>query len=614
MRRSIQLCAILIAVLFSTQVYADHLSGKFLFAARMNGGQEVPAVSTNALGLATFYLNDERDTLCFEMTATGLSGAVTGIHIHEGAMGANGAVVVDMMPYLSGNMLKGTLSGSSLTPSLISKMFDGKLYLNLHTAANANGEIRGQIVAEEDKGMAVMLNGANEVPAVSTSAMAHAFFMLSKNNGKLTFNIICDGLSGAITGAHLHQAVAGQNGPVVQDLGTFISGNRISGSVSPAMYLNALLSDSLYLNIHTAANANGEVRGQLMWQPYLHFDAALDTAQETTPVTGTGMEMGNAALRMNYTFDTLWYSAQLNGLTGAVTAAHFHLGGVNTNGGVVVGIPPGNINGNVIKGMYTGTDLQDTFIHHLLEGSIYLNVHTTANPNGEVRGQVYRTFREGYTYHLNGAQEVPMVTTNASGTGMVSVDRDQSNAHYMLVVDQLTGYAAAHFHNNIAGENGGVMYNIGNMFSNGGIFGYWLDTDPMTPFTPAFSNKFRKDSVYVNVHTMANANGEIRGNTSRMLCNTIPQSVSNLGDVNVTTDLYPNPAYTSATLDITSSANTETSIAVYDMMGRTVWTQEKNLIYGKNRVVIPLNNMTAGIYSVQIRNNTGQLSMKLMKN
>lgn len=603
-----------IAMAANTQAFADHLTGKYLFGARMNGAQEVPAVTTNALGLGTFYLNDTRDTMCFEMTATGLSGAITGIHIHEAAMGANGPVVLDLMPFLSGNRLKGTVTGSTLTTALVQKMFAGTLYLNVHTAANANGEIRGQIVGEEDKGMAVMANGANEVPAVVTNARALGFFMLQKHEGTLSFNIVADGLSGAITSAHLHKAVAGQNGGVVEDLTSFISGNRISGSVNPAMYLAALKGDSLYLNIHTAANPNGEIRGQLMMEPYLHFDARLDTAQETTPVTGNGMEMGAAVLRMNYTFDTLWYDAQLNGLSGAITAAHFHQGGVNASGGVVAGIPNGDINGNVISGMLTGSSLQDSFVRQVLEGNIYLNVHTAANPNGEVRGQVYRTYREGYTYHLNGAQEAPMVTTTASGTGMVSVDRDQTNAHYMLVVDNLMGFSGAHFHNNVAGQNGGVIYDLTSKYSNGGIFGYWLSTEMTTPFTTAMSNKFRKDSVYVNVHTMANMNGEVRGNTSRKLCNAIPQSVGNLGGINVITQLYPNPAHSSVTLDISSSAATATSITVYDVMGRTVWTANKNLIYGKNRVTIPMENLTPGMYSVQIRNNTGQVSLKLTKN
>lgn len=604
---------VMITLLFTTTASADHLSAKYLFAARMNGGQEVPAVSTNALGLGFFYLNDTRDTLCFEMTATGLSGAISGIHIHDGAAGTNGPVLVDMTTYVTGNRIKGTLSGSALTTSLIQKMFASELYLNLHTAANMNGEIRGQILPEEDKGMSVMIDGSQEVPAVTTNATGLGFFMLQKHEGKLSFNIVADGLSGAITGAHLHKAVAGSNGGVVQDLSSFISGNRISGSVDPSMYLEALKGDSLYLNIHTAANPNGEIRGQLVLEHYLHFDAMLDEAQETTPVMGTNDGIGEATMKLNYTFDTLWYHAQMNDLSGAITGAHFHKGAAGTSGGVVVAIPSGNINGNVISGMITGTALADSFVEDLLSGAIYLNIHTTLNPNGEVRGQAYRTFREGYTYHLNGAQEVPEVSSNASGTGMVSIDRDQTSAHYMMVFDDLTGFSAAHFHNNVSGMNGPVMYNIGVNHSNGGIFGYWTEDDATTPFTTAMSNKFRKDSVYVNVHTTANADGEIRGDVKRTQCNAIPTDVVNINGVTVETQLYPNPTFDNATLEVSMSDRSKTTVAVYDMTGRKMWVAEQTFQVGMNKINIPTKNLPAGLYNIQIRTEQGQTSLKLTK-
>lgn len=604
---------VMITLLFTTTASADHLSAKYLFAARMNGGQEVPAVSTNALGLGFFYLNDTRDTLCFEMTATGLSGAISGIHIHDGAAGTNGPVLVDMTTYVTGNRIKGTLSGSALTTSLIQKMFASELYLNLHTAANMNGEIRGQILPEEDKGMSVMIDGSQEVPAVTTNATGLGFFMLQKHEGKLSFNIVADGLSGAITGAHLHKAVAGSNGGVVQDLTSFISGNRISGSVDPSMYLEALKGDSLYLNIHTAANPNGEIRGQLVLEHYLHFDAMLDEAQETTPVMGTNDGIGEATMKLNYTFDTLWYHAQMNDLSGAITGAHFHKGEAGTSGGVVIGIPSANINGNVISGMITGTALADSFVEDLLSGAIYLNIHTTLNPNGEVRGQAYRTFREGYTYHLNGAQEVPEVSSNASGTGMVSIDRDQTSAHYMMVFDDLTGFSAAHFHNNVSGMNGPVMYNIGVNHSNGGIFGYWTEDDATTPFTTAMSNKFRKDSVYVNVHTTANPDGEIRGDVKRTQCNAIPTDVVNINGVTVETQLYPNPTFDNATLEVSMSDRSKTTVAVYDMTGRKMWVAEQTFQVGMNKINIPTKNLPAGLYNVQIRTEQGQTSLKLTK-
>jgi hypothetical protein len=599
-------------LLTSVSSFADHLSSKYLFAARINGAQQVPTVNTNAVGLATFYLSADRDTICMEMTATGLSGNITGVHIHAGAAGTNGPVVLDLMPYLNGNRVKATLTGTTVTPQLLTQMFSGMFYINIHTAANPNGEIRGQILPEEDKGFAVDLTGANEVPAVATSARGIGSFILSKKQDKLKFNIVFDGLSGPIMGAHLHLNVAGQNGAVVEDLTTYVMGNRIMGSVNPTAYLNALMSDSIYINVHTAANMNGEVRSQLMVKPWLHLDAMLDTAQETTPVMG-GNGMGAAAISINYTFDTLWYHVQANALSGPIQDAHFHKGGLNTAGNVLLGIPSANINGNTISGYVAAPVLSDSFIHFLMEGNVYLNLHTATNGSGEIRGQVYRTFREGYTYHINGAQEVPMISSTASGTGMVSVDRDQTNAHYMMTVNGLMGFGGVHFHKAIPGQNGPVVYDLTSMYANGGLYGYWTDTDPMTPFTTAFSNLFRKDSVYVNFHTTANMNGEVRGNITRKLCNDIPTGVRNLGAIEYTAKLYPNPAQTEAMLDIMLSETADAGIVLTNIMGAKVWMINKMLNAGMNRINIPLQNLPAGMYYITISNKEGQISYKLVK-
>ncbi|RYD57925.1 MAG: CHRD domain-containing protein [Sphingobacteriales bacterium] len=591
---------------------ADHLTAKFLFAARMDGMQEVPAVTTNAVGLAIFSLNDTRDSMCIEMTVNGLSGPITGAHIHEGMMGTNGSVVLDLMPFLNGNRIKGAVAGAAITPQLIDKMFRSMFYINVHTAANPNGEIRGQILLEEDKGMMTKLDGTQETPAVTVNGKGMGFFMLQKSQTVLSFHVVFDSLTGPLMGAHLHRGGVGQSGIVVEDLTTFVNGNTISGKVNPSSYLAALLKDSVYINIHTSANPNGEIRGQLRVQPYLHFDAKMDTAQETHMVMGN-TAMGLAVMRMNYTFDTLWYDAMARNLTGPIQDAHFHKGGVNVSGGVVVGIPSASINNNMISGYLTGTQLTDSLMMHMLEGNIYLNAHTTANPSGEIRGQVYRTVREGYTYHINAAQEVPQNNSTASGTGMVSVDRDQTNAHYMMVVNGLNNFSMAHFHNNVKGQNGGVIFDLSPKYNNGGIFGYWYDSTSSTPFNTGISNKFRKDSVYVNFHTTANPNGEIRGDVSRKLCNDIPVSVRNLGNAEVIVKLYPNPADDQAVLDIMSNNNAEVSVKLIDVTGRTLWTNNMSLTAGMNRNIVPLSGLQAGMYFLQVNNGGDQISYRLIK-
>ena len=113
----------------------------------------------------------------------------------------------------------------------------------------------------------------------------------------------------------------------------------------------------------------------------------LSAAQEV-PAVADIMARGNGAytltgagLEYNITVDT-------GNLSGPITAAHFHLGRVGTNGGVVRTID--FVDGQAI-GIWMSTDdepLTEALTEALLAGDVYVNVHTEANPPGEIRGQV----------------------------------------------------------------------------------------------------------------------------------------------------------------------------------------------------------------------------------
>ena len=178
---------------------AAHLSGNLLFTAKMTGDQEVPAVTTNAVGLASFFLNEDMDTLCVNITAINLSGPITGMHVHDGARGVNGPVLTNLTPYIQGNRAVATLTGSALTPAILKGYLEGTLYLNVHTTANPNGEIRGQIELESDFSYHAALDGAQEVPAVTTNAIGLGTFALSKTGQEMLVEVVVDGLSGPIT-------------------------------------------------------------------------------------------------------------------------------------------------------------------------------------------------------------------------------------------------------------------------------------------------------------------------------------------------------------------------------------------------------------------------------
>lgn len=593
---------------------ADHLHDHILVAARMDGGQEVPAVSTDALGVGSLTISPGMDSICVNIAVTGLSGPLTGIHIHEAMAGENGGVVIDLTPYIVNNRIATTLTGPQLTSELMAKLLSGHLYLNAHTDANPNGEIRGQLYLETDKSYPVSLSGLEEVPQVATSAYGVGVFNLSKDQSNIKFNVVVQGLSGAITGAHLHYGMAGVNGPVVANLTGDVNGNVISGIIidPTAQLMDSLAMGHVYLNVHTDDNPGGEIRSQLHYDSkYLYFDAAMDAAQEVTPSLSTGL--GAATFRLNTTMDTLWYDAAVDGLTGEIQAAHLHTGAVGVSGGVVVDLTA-SIDENRITGMITGSAITSELIGSMLSGGIYLNVHTFLYPDGEIRGQVYRLMREGYTFGLEGAQEVPPVTTSAQGSGMVSIDRDQSNAHYMFVVSGLTP-TAAHFHNEAMGANGAVIYNLSSSLMNNGAFGYWKANDLATPFMTANSVMFRSNTVYVNVHTAANPDGELRGQVWRDFnCYNIGVGIAEapIGSVSGIA-LFPNPVIETMQLNLNAERAQQLSMTIVDVRGKVLMAQNLNTYEGMNRFSIDTDVLPAGIYMLRLQNERGQNAIRFVK-
>jgi hypothetical protein len=123
------------------------------FSASLSGAQEVPAVSTSASGGATVNIitDSEVTEINYEVTYSGLSGPLMAAHIHLGAAGVAGGI---MLPLVIGpSPFSGTLKEADLTPTgsvttfaqAIDAIRAGNTYINLHTAANPGGEIRGQL-------------------------------------------------------------------------------------------------------------------------------------------------------------------------------------------------------------------------------------------------------------------------------------------------------------------------------------------------------------------------------------------------------------------------------------------------------------------------------------
>jgi len=121
-----------------TPAQADTVS----FKASLSGAAEVPPADTKASGTLTATYDTSTKQLSYTVDYSGLSGPATGAHFHGPAdAGQNAGVAVPLAAPLT-SPVKGA---ATLNDAQANDLMAGKWYLNIHTATNKGGEIRGQL-------------------------------------------------------------------------------------------------------------------------------------------------------------------------------------------------------------------------------------------------------------------------------------------------------------------------------------------------------------------------------------------------------------------------------------------------------------------------------------
>ena len=417
------------------------------------------------------------------------------------------------------------------------------------------------------------LSTADEVPAVpgvngSARAIIAAHILRDESGAIISAVVDFDvdytfaDSDGTFTGLHIHDGAAGANGAVTintglaaadairaEGTGTIFRAASVSSAAALATIRSMLVDPSRhYVNLHTTLHASGVVRAQLSRAEMRVIRATLDPVNEVPAVTSDGRGSGNLVFLVTrdgngsinagtVTFET----AYSFGSPVTFSGWHIHTGGAGVNGGVVINTLIAATNADV-QNVTSGTvrrrvDITGGAALTALQGiwanpaNYYLNIHTTTNPGGVMRGQLEPTVRNTYQVLMDPDQEIPFViglAADAAATITVYSTRNAAGAvSSATVVFDLTHefrgsatFTGLHIHSGTPGVAGPVVINTGiggsaTVTDADGVGNIYRAVDVSalnaTALAAVQGLLINPAAYYVNLHTTAHTGGAVRG-------------------------------------------------------------------------------------------------------
>jgi hypothetical protein len=152
----------LVIVALLVCVAAPAAAQTFTLTATLTGAGENPGINTGAFGSATVTVDTGARTVTYRVDVFNLPSGVTASHIHVGAAGTNGPVVVNFAPPVPASndfAFTGTVrdtefvlrpdQGIRSADDMFQAILAGNSYVNVHSAVNGGGEIRGQLLLKQ---------------------------------------------------------------------------------------------------------------------------------------------------------------------------------------------------------------------------------------------------------------------------------------------------------------------------------------------------------------------------------------------------------------------------------------------------------------------------------
>ncbi len=420
------------------QIFTNDIS---VTRTRLQGDQQNPAIinADGVSGVGYVTVNMDEAEIVANVLVQGfvpfLDAPIGPVHLHHGFAGENGGVFLPLMAVEGSDTIFRATERDATDTINFERIAKGGAYINVHSAENSSGEIRGQVVPKGVSVARTVLEGQQQNPAIKNAeGVAGVGYVTVKPESKsIVAHVSVQGfmpfLDAPVGPVHLHSGFAGANGPVflpvfaVGDSQTQFSSTELDAIET--IDFNQIAKGGTYINVHSAKNGAGEIRGQVLMHNMAVVRSELQTKQAVptviTPsseaVSGVGYLTFN---RMDASISPV-ANVTLSGFEASMV--HVHRAGVaGETGPVHIGlsdISPADAPGTVFS-----ANESDIFsLSGLLSGVYYFNAHSEANPAGEIRGQILTNDIRVFQTMLNSEKTLPSAhITQATAISFITVN------------------------------------------------------------------------------------------------------------------------------------------------------------------------------------------------
>ena len=457
---------------------------RFAFVLNEAQANNCAGTGSEARGYGLCILNSDSTELSVYIVHDVVS--LIGAHIHNGAPCFSGGIAFSLIPATSPIQTTWALS-----PSDVTDLINGDLYVNIHSSSHSGGEIRGQIVQGDIRFVYNLEErDANAGGGTGSFGSGFAVSTLSADATQLSFDIRHD--VAGVTGGGVYQGAVGVSGP-----GVF----SFSDATSPVSEIwnvdttdiKLLFQSDLYVESYSTAYPTGAIRGQLVREASRFVFSV--TSDEANGGGGTGSTAsGFAVCELNADLDILTIHIEHDVL--GATTADIQLGGIGVEGPVVFSL------GSATSPIVAVWNLTAADVDDLLAGDLYLNIRSGSFANGEIRGQIDQAPIE-VVVPLDESQVNNCMGSGSLSSGVTTATlKAEGMAMTFYTTHDVANVTAAHIHIGDTCEPGSIVKVFPMPFSP--VSGIWyVDADT--------ASIYMRGQMFSILHSVPFPSGEIRG-------------------------------------------------------------------------------------------------------